>query len=179
MKIICISGKGQHGKDSTAQYLSEYLEDQGEKVLITHFADLLKYICKSFFDWNGEKDAVGRTLLQHVGTNTIRKMRPNYWVDFLAEILEMFPKEWDYVLIPDCRFPNEVEVLRNKGLDVDLIRVDRVNFVSPLSEEQQRHSSETAMDFYPADYYILNDGRLEDLEEYARKLGKAIARTEL
>ena len=49
MKIICISAKAQHGKDTSALILKDIYESKGQKVLITHFADLLKYICKAFF----------------------------------------------------------------------------------------------------------------------------------
>ncbi len=40
----------------------------GYKVLIAHYADLVKYVAKTFFEWNGEKDEYGRSLLQHIGT---------------------------------------------------------------------------------------------------------------
>ena len=73
MKVICISGKARHGKDTLAGILKTHLEDQGNKVLIAHFGDLVKYICEKFFDWNGQKDEEGRTLLQYVsvrGCNT-------------------------------------------------------------------------------------------------------------
>ena len=45
MKVITISGKAQNGKDTTAGLLKAALEADGYKVLITHYADLLKYIC--------------------------------------------------------------------------------------------------------------------------------------
>ena len=48
MKVITISGKAQNGKDTTAGLLKSALEADGYKVLITHYADLLKYICKQF-----------------------------------------------------------------------------------------------------------------------------------
>lgn len=56
MKVITISGKAQNGKDTTAGLLKAALEADGYKVLITHYADLLKYICKQFFGWDGQKD---------------------------------------------------------------------------------------------------------------------------
>lgn len=37
MKIVCISGKAQHGKDTTAKLLEEILEAQGNRVLIAHY----------------------------------------------------------------------------------------------------------------------------------------------
>lgn len=163
MNVICISGKAQHGKDTSANLLREELEAQGKSVLVAHYADLLKYLCRSFFHWNGEKDDTGRRLLQYVGTDIVRKKRPDFWVGFLVDVLTLFPDEWDYVLIPDCRFPNEIEAMRNAGFDVTHLRIVRPNFESPLSEEQQKHPSETALDGYPADRTILNNGTIQDL----------------
>lgn len=56
MNVILISGKARSGKDSFANALSEILQSKNKKVLITHYADLLKYVCRQFFNWNGEKD---------------------------------------------------------------------------------------------------------------------------
>lgn len=163
MNVVCISGKAQHGKDTTAGILKELLEKHEQKVLIAHYGDLVKYICKTFFDWNGEKDAAGRHLLQYVGTDVIRERYPNYWVDFVAEMLEVFYGEWDWVLIPDTRFPNEVEVMKEK-FNAAHVRVVRQNFISPLTEEQQNHPSETALDDYCTEWYLFNDGTLENLK---------------
>lgn len=163
MKVIMISGKAQHGKDTIADYLKTALEAEGYTVLITHYGDLVKYVCKAFFGWNGEKDNQGRTLLQYVGTDVIRKHDKNYWVRFIDQMLTFFYGVWDYVLIPDCRFPNEINYLKETGWDSRHIRVIRDGFISPLTEEQQAHPSETALDNVSPDYYIHNDGSLDDL----------------
>lgn len=55
MKVIAVSGHARHGKDTVARMLQEQLQADGNKVLITHYADLLKYICKTFFMWDGQK----------------------------------------------------------------------------------------------------------------------------
>lgn len=163
MKVICISGKAQHGKDTTAGMMKTALEGMGHTVLIAHYGDLLKYVCRAFFGWNGEKDAYGRSLLQKVGTGIVREQRPNFWVDFIKDLLSMFPNEWDFVIIPDSRFPNEIESLKQAGLSVIHLRVRRENFESPLTTEQQNHPSETALDHVVPDFLIVNDGTLEDL----------------
>lgn len=163
MKVICISGKAQHGKDTTAAMLKEMLEENGKSVTIAHFADLLKYICKTYFGWDGRKDERGRHILQYVGTNVIRAKSPDYWADFIVNFLSMFQEEWDYVLLPDCRFPNEYELFKYRGIDTMLLRVERSNFVSPLTPEQQAHKSETALDGYRFDYVIQNDADLDKL----------------
>ena len=170
MKVICISAKAQHGKDTVANFMKECLEAKRKRVLVTHYADLLKYICKTFFNWDGQKDEKGRTLLQQVGTESIRAEDPNYWVGFIADMLYFFEDQWDYVLIPDTRFPNEIDYLKDAGFDVLYIRIIRENFESPLTEEQQKHPSETALDGYEADVLLYNDSTLENLKFSVERL---------
>ena len=160
MKVICISAKAQHGKDTVANFMKECLEAKGKRVLVTHYADLLKYICKTFFGWDGQKDEKGRTLLQQVGTEGIRSQDPNYWVAFVADMLYFFEDQWDYVLIPDTRFPNEIDYVKN--------------FESPLTEEQQKHPSETALDEYEADVMLYNDSTLDNLKFSVERLTDVI-----
>lgn len=164
MKVIAVSGRARHGKDTVANILQKQLEEDGHRVLITHYADLLKYICTTFFKWNGEKDEAGRTLLQYVGTDVVRKNNPDYWVDFVADILNYFEDQWDYVVIPDTRFPNEFNRLKERGLDAVHLRVVRPDFISPLTKEQQAHPSETALDDVKPDFYIVNDSDLKTLK---------------
>lgn len=173
LKIICISGHARHGKDTVAGMIRKSLEDRGERVLVAHYADLVKYICRTFFDWNGEKDEYGRHMLQYVGTDVVREQQPDFWVNFIIQVLRFFGDNWSYVLIPDTRFPNEVEKLREAGFTVDHLRVQRDHFDSPLTEEQQKHASETALDETMPDHLIRNSGSLEDLatltEQYVKE----------
>ena len=165
MKILCISGKARHGKDLSGEIFKALLEKKDYKVLIAHQADLVKYICTRFFNWNGIKDYEGRTLLQHVGTDVVRAQHPDYWVEFLCGIFEMFPDVWDYVIIPDTRFPNEIDLFKERGFDVKHIRIVRPDFDNGLTEEQKNHASETALDNVVPDETILNDGTLSDLHD--------------
>lgn len=172
MKIVCIGGKARHGKDTFAGYLKDALESKGNKVLIFHYGDAVKHICRSYFGWNGEKDVVGRTILQRVGTDIIRERDPNFWVDFGIRMFKACHDEWDYVLIPDCRFPNEIERLKEEGFDVAYFRVYRgENFDNGLSEEQKAHPSETALDEYEPDISIYNTSGLQQLEQEAWYFG--------
>lgn len=166
MKIFCISGKAQHGKDTTANFMLEALENKGKSVLIFHYADLLKYIAKQYFDWDGNKDEAGRKLLQELGTDVIRKKNPDYWVMFAVGFLRLFIDRWDYVLIPDCRFPNEIDVLKEAGFDVAHIRVERPNFDNSLTFEQRCHPSETALDFVTPDWLVMNAWDLDELKHH-------------
>lgn len=161
---------GNCGKDSTADILKKHFDQIGKKTLITHYADLVKYVCKTFFEWNGEKDEYGRSLLMRVGTDEIRATYPDFWVKFICDIISIYNHKWDYVMIPDCRFPNEIEYVKARGFDVKTIRVNRLNYLSLLTEEQQKHSSETSLDNYEFDYIVNSESGLDKLEKEIHKI---------
>ena len=174
MKVILISGHAQNGKDTAAGFIKKYLEDHGERVQIMHYADLLKFICKEYFGWNGLKDERGRKMLQHVGTDVIRRRYPDFWVEWLTSLIEALSYEWDYVIIPDTRFPNEVDLMKDMYDECWHIRVVRPWFESPLTEEQRSHPSETALDDYEPDFMLYNDGTLDDLKGESIELTRRI-----
>lgn len=174
--FICISGKAQSGKDTLAALLRDELIARGYEVLIIHQADLLKFICKAFFNWNGEKDEAGRTLLQHVGTDIIRKIDPNFWVDFINKITCYFECVWDYIIIPDTRFPNEIERLKTINTNVFHIRINREGFTSALTKQQQEHPSETALDGVKSDFNIDNNKDIGGLRAAVAGVTNAIER---
>ena len=164
MRVICISGKAGHGKDTVAGLMKEALEQNDKRVLITHYGDLVKYICTTFFGWDGQKDEQGRHLLQNVGTEIVRAQDQDFWVNFVMSVLKFFNGQWDYVLIPDCRFVNEMIGPVSSGFSTTFLRVNRSGYVSTLTEEQQKHISETALDNQTHDVYIENSGDLNDLK---------------
>ena len=172
MEVILISGKAGHGKDTLAGFLKELMEKDGKSVLITHYGDLLKHLCRNLFNWDGKKDEHGRHLLQYVGTDVIRKQDPDYWVKFMHKLLELFKDEWDYVLIPDTRFPNEIEGMAD--FNPKHIRIVRPGF-NMLTEEQQKHPSETALDNYSNIWEIVaNYEPIERLRKTAEGVYKRI-----
>lgn len=165
VKAVCISGHARAGKDTTAEMMKKELENEWHyRVLTIHNADLLKFMCKSLFGWDGNKDENGRHILQYVGTDVVRKQEPDFWVSFIIKILKLFPDEWDYVLIPDARFPNEINELKKAGFDVRHIHIDRP-IENDLTEEQRNHPSETALKRTIPDETIENDGNLDDLNQ--------------
>lgn len=163
MRIILISGTAGSGKDTVGEILRDAYEGDGYRVLTTHFADLVKYVSANFCGWNGVKDIAGRSILQKVGTDIVRKWNEDYWVDFLIDMLGLFGGQYDYVLIPDARFPNEVSKIKEKWPNTIHLRVERHNYKTHLTEEQQHHASETALETVMPDVWIKNDGDLIDL----------------
>jgi len=158
--IIGVSGKAESGKDFCANIMQEYLENNGYKSIILHYGDYLKYICKMYFGWNGEKDEEGRKILQHVGTDLIRAKYPTYWVDSMLRTILILEDIYDYFIIPDTRFPNEILVPIAAEFDIKTVLVTRPNHVNKLTEEQKNHLSETSLDGFSFDYTIIGgEGR--------------------
>ena len=173
MRVILISGSARFGKDSTAFMMKELLEKQKKKVLIIHYADNLKLFAKNYFGWSGQKDQKGRELLQWLGTDVVRKNYEDTWVDMIVALLKGIKTLYDYVIIPDVRFPNEIYKMCD-NFNCITVRVIRPNFDNGLTEEQRKHPSETALDNYPMEYELINDGDLEKLLDTTRTFIKNI-----
>jgi hypothetical protein len=60
---------------------------------------------------DSDKHMTARDVMQFVGTDFFRKMKTNVWVD--ATINKIKKEKPRIALITDCRFPNEVESIRN------------------------------------------------------------------
>lgn len=171
MKIVLIGNKAQHGKDTFANMLQEELLRKGKTCSIIHFADCLKFICKEYYNWNGEKDQCGRTLLQAVG-NKMRIHDEHFWTDFVARFIRY--NQTDFVLIPDWRHQEEYERLLDYFNYDDIITINIMRFVDKntpfvapdMTEKQLNHKSEVDLDGYLCHYTILNI-TLEELQESA------------
>ena len=182
-QFIVITGEAESGKDTVAGSLAEYFTQSGKRVIITHYADLLKYTCESFFDWDGVKDTYGRSLLQKVGTELIREqLRDTYWIDYVWDMLYFSKDKWDVAIIADARYENEIDVEpKAKKIDKDAafatIKITRPKKNS-LSEEQRKHSSEANIDGVKTDYEIKNNGDLRRLREEAKVIATSMDNTE-
>ena len=175
---IIISGKAGSGKDTVAQFMKKELEKHGKRVLVIHYGDAVKWVLRDFFNWDGKKDAVGRTLLQRIGTDVVRAQFPNFWTGIVVGLLEAFEpySDFDVALVPDARFPNEVDIALENLKNCVAIRINRRNadgteWINPnLTEEQRNHPSETSLDTFAFDYVIHNDEGLDTLEESAKTI---------
>jgi hypothetical protein len=168
MRVILISGKARNGKSETAKLLKLKLESQGKSIVIPAYGNQVKHVCHDYFGCTYDKNEENRSKWQFVGTDKIRKENPNHWVDAVIDIITIFFDEWDYVIIDDCRFSNELE--RWIGFDTLNLRVNRLNFKSALTPEQQNHISETALDNYEHfDYVINSESGLDKLEKEVDK----------
>lgn len=153
--IIALAGRKQSGKTTACEFISNIFTGNNlGAVTIYNFADPLKQLCIDILGisyhqcygtddqknelvdcyWD-DKQLTAREVLQLVGTDMFRRMQKNVWSE--ATIRKIHTDNPDLALIADCRFPNEVEAVKNAGGIV--IKLNRNLFDSC-------HSSEMALD---------------------------------
>jgi hypothetical protein len=107
-----------------------------------------------------------REILQEYGT-FFRSIDSDFWVKELFKTID--DKEYENVIITDVRFPNEMEIVSERGgLNIAVLR-DAAG-----SKINAEHISETALDNYSADIKIVNNSSLEDLRATADDTVKVI-----
>jgi hypothetical protein len=157
-KIIAFAGRKQSGKTTCSWYIENLVFrdfQQSHSCKIYNFADPLKKdICMNILglsydqcygedidkntvtdvEWNGKK-LTAREVMQFVGTDLFRKMKHDVWSG--ATIIKINNEQPSIAVVADCRFPNEVDAIKNAGGYV--IKLTRDPFHSD-------HASETALD---------------------------------
>jgi shikimate kinase len=109
---IGILGKMGSGKTTLA---TEFIKQYPNFVKIA-FADKVKELAIDLFNMKG-KD---RTLLQEIGEN-MRSIDPDVWVNYAIEK----SKGYNYVVIDDVRYENEIVALKNNGYTIIYLDIDR------------------------------------------------------
>jgi len=160
--VLLISAKAEHGKDSFADaFIEEAQNKLGFRCLRIKYGDILKFVCKEYFGWDGNKDEAGRQMLQQVGTNLCRNNHPDVWTNCVIEIVKGLKTEYDFVLVPDTRFLNEITAWEDTEFFTFTVRLNRKNddgtdYINHLTNEQKQHISEIALDEYGFNYVIEN-----------------------
>lgn len=179
-KIILISGKAEAGKSTCAKYLKEQLENKGYRVTTDLFAKYIKGYLKDHFGWDGvTKDEFYRNKLQILGTDIIKE-KLNYkafHAKRIAEDIQILYDDFDYIIIDDCRFRDEVYTLKSMFPDECIsVRINRYDHKSSLTEEQLNHKSECDLDNFKFDYIIhTRKSSIEQLyDETDRVLGNVL-----
>ncbi len=81
----------------------------------------------------------GRRLLQRLGTDTMRKRDPDYWVNQFITTVRQLQITRQRVVNADCRFANEVEAIFRFSKQVEFIFCD---YRSPRYDAKSDHPSE-------------------------------------
>lgn len=189
--IIALSGYGTCGKDTVADIL---VEDYGFAKYA--WADTLRLATETLnpiIAWDEDassgpiryRDALEqdgyneakakypefRRVLQYLGTDVGRKLLyDNVWVDATINRIASERSLSDNIVIPDTRFPNEAHAVQMRSESRNyVVRVHRPG-VGPASD----HISEVALDDFPFDFAIDNDGTLDDLRLKVAELWKSV-----
>lgn len=150
--IIGLTGHLQAGKDSVGLILTRL----GYQRLA--FADALKALGREI-GWDGTKSEKGRHLLQVLGVSVREILGEDTWIRVIENQIEACDPESRFT-ITDVRFPNEAEMICDRGGEIWLVR--RPGY------DGDGHVSERFADEVWADVVIENDGTLEDLEQKVR-----------
>lgn len=173
VKVYLLCGKARNGKDTFAKFLEKYLIEHDRRVCNIELMRTLKGYVKDYFDWDGSEESKPRELLQKFGTEIIREKlnKPYFHIDRLCEDIEILATYFDTFIVDDVRFPLEIETLRERFSDITVIHISRDNVVNNMTDEENMHISETALDGYDNyDYKIKNNSTLEDLENKAKEI---------
>ena len=159
--ILSFSGRKQSGKSTSADYIISLITQTDIKIRenrhelnisykIYSFADPLKQdICINILGltydqcygsdddkntmtdlwWDGVQ-LTARQAMEIIGTKIFRALKTNVWVD--ATINKIKKENVDLAIISDCRFPNEVEAVKNSGglnirLDLDPFHANSIS----------------------------------------------------
>lgn len=157
LRIVGISGNAGAGKDFLTRSLLVPMITSGHPYAIASFADHFKVeaIVKEGLDPKkvyGRKDKHHRVALQRKGTEEGRNVfGPNIWVDILDQRIQQYDERGiKFVFITDCRFPNEIEYVTQRGGEVIRIEApDRHEEAMAIESQGDQsvkvHPSETAL----------------------------------
>ena len=200
MNTIGLLGNIGSGKNTVAQYLAT------KGCIPTSFAGPLKDLCASIFGWEREllegeteesrqfsesvdlywskqlsiPEFTPRLALQLIGTDVMRNhFHENIWINSLEYRVKKLHHKNQCVVISDCRFRNEVDLIKKVGGTIILVqRAEKPEWFEIALRANQGdavakhimnrdfkdvHSSEWDWIGSEIDFTINNDGTLEEL----------------
>lgn len=164
--IIGLAGKAEHGKTATARIIRDRVESGSEPDCpggtcgIFEISELIRQHCIKLGllpegikreDMTYQQVAV----LVSEGSRMRNEVDPQYWTTLIMQ--EIAKSDVDVAVIPNLRFPQEAQATRDAHGYV--WRINRLNrdgspFVSLTRDPN--HETETALDRWPADFYLYN-----------------------
>lgn|SRR5574344_71863 len=161
--IFVIAGKANAGEDTSASVINNYATLKGKRAINLTFAYYVETYAKQISDLKDAHSSV--SFLQTLGTDIIRKQIDNdFFIKRILGDIKVYSYFFDIITISDARFPEELDAIAQNFSNVYKIKVDRENFNSHLTNIEQQHLTETALDNYNNyDFVIDNDGTIEDL----------------
>lgn len=155
-RIIIINGTGGAGKDTFVSFCSEF-----EKVLNISAVDKVKEAAKILVGWNGEKDETSRKLL--VDLKQLSIAYNDAPTKYILNMAEEFKNSDDKLMFVHIREAEEIEKAKK------LLSANTLLVTNPRVQLITSNDSDGKVNEYKYDFYLNNDGTLEDLKEKAKK----------
>lgn len=147
--VLGLVGKAGSGKDTFYDIVSEAYPRLRIKRIA--FADPVREMASKYLGWSDEGDKEeNRWILQGVGSLFRKEISEDYWVRLAGHKID---PDYDVIIFTDCRFNNEVEMVREEG--GTLVRIERYEYTGD-------HASETALDWLEVPYVISNTGTVKN-----------------
>lgn len=171
IRLIGLAGAAGAGKDTIATLM---VVDDWEHVA---FADPLKDICvrhlglskddvytqEGKMKFNDFWGMTNREILQKVGTEAMRNgFDKDVWVKIMELKLTGILMRGGKVIVTDCRFGNEAELIYRIGGVV--AKVERPSMRSMLTKSESGHSSEGGIDDGLVSFTVVNDADIPRLK---------------
>jgi hypothetical protein len=179
-KIIAFTGVAGAGK-TTAQII---LKRECPDAITLNFADALKEICcatfslypEAFYGTQAEKEKIytkysddkplsGRQILQFVGTDIVRSVYPEFWLNCMRKKLFEY-RNAKLVIIGDLRFDNEADLIHDfRGVVVGIVsgNADAVSSSTHISERGISRA---------VSYKIVNHIGITSVDEFKQEVKK-------
>lgn len=154
--IIIINGTGGAGKDTFVSFCAEVTG-----VLNVSTVDKVKEAATILVGWNGEKDEVSRKLL--VDLKQLSIAYNDAPTKYICNMAEKFKESDDNLMFVHIREAEEIEKAKK------LLNAKTLLITNPRVQLITSNNSDGKVNEYKYDYYLQNDGTLEDLKEKAKK----------
>lgn len=153
-KIIVVNGYPSSGKTEFEYFVAKHISSK-----IYSSIDSVKEYAKRYFGWNGEKTEEWRRFLSELKKFLVEEF--DLIFNEVNNRINTFYISKNEIIMIDSREPKEIERFKKafKATTV-FIKNDRV-------EKITSNNSDANVENYTYDYYIDNDGTLEELEQKA------------
>lgn len=176
--IIMIGGKARNGKGEVAKEMTYLADKKGLNTITVGLADYLKWVCNHYagvpIEGHSEDQ---RFVWQYFGTDVVKASDRDHWVREMEFMIRKMNQSrsihWDYIFIPDFRFPNESDFFANHGYKVYTVEAIREGASVQLSKEEAAHSSENSLNDFQFDF-IITAASMGELKEQTDKIWEQI-----